>query len=65
MEEKIVYERSRRDHKRKKRRVVSGALLEEGKSQKLRGLRGGYRSEDGTDAGGTKKKRLCKSEIFL
>ncbi|KAG9239104.1 beta-glucosidase 6 [Amylocarpus encephaloides] len=55
--EKVVVERSRRQHKRKKRRVVSGALLEEGKSQKLKGLRGGYVSDGGSD-NARKKKRL-------
>jgi glucan 1,3-beta-glucosidase len=63
VDEKIVVERSRRQHKRKKRRVVSGALLEEGKSQKLRGIRGGYRSDDGTD-NGRKKKKLCELNLL-
>jgi glucan 1,3-beta-glucosidase len=64
-EAKMVVERPRRQHKRKKRRVVSGAMLEEGKSEKLRGLRGGasgykedrYEEELGD---GKKKKQLCE-----
>jgi len=55
-----VIEKSRKQHKRKKRRVVSGALLEEGYSQKLKGLRGGdgyYEQE----AGNKSKKKLCRS----
>ena len=60
IDEKIVVERSRRQHKRKKRRVVSGALLEEGDSGRLRGLRGGHRHEDYADDARFKKKRLCR-----
>lgn len=54
-----MVERSRKQHKRKKRRVVSGALLEEGDSGRLRGLRGGekYDSEDELRF---RKKRLCR-----
>jgi hypothetical protein len=64
--EKIVIEQGRRQHKRKKRRVVSGSLLEEGDGPKLRGLRGGARYEKyekdeyDDDGGGNKKKRLCR-----
>lgn len=54
-----MVERSRKQHKRKKRRVVSGALLEEGDSGRLRGLRGGDRYED-SDEARFKKKRLCR-----
>lgn len=61
MDEKIVVERSRKQHKRKKRRVVSGALLEEGRSEKLRGLRGGARYEKDYDDGGGRRKKFCRS----
>lgn len=66
MDEKIVVEQSRRQHKRKKRRVVSGALLEEGDGQKLRGLRGGARYDKyekdiyEDEQSGGKKKKLCR-----
>lgn len=63
VDEQIVVERSRKQHKRKKRRVVSGALLEEGDGPKLRGIRGGYRSEKGDysdDNVSRNRKRLCK-----
>ena len=62
VDEKIVVERSRRQHKRKKRRVVSGALLEEGNGRTLRGIRGGDRYEkDEYDEGGSgnRKKKIC------
>ncbi|TVY53773.1 putative glucan 1,3-beta-glucosidase D [Lachnellula cervina] len=58
VDEKIVVERSRKQHKRKKRRVVSGALLEEGHGEKLRGLRGGARSEEQYQEGGSRKKKF-------
>lgn len=61
VDEKIVVERSRKQHKRKKRRVVSGALLEEGHGEKLRGLRGGARSEEQYQEGGSRKKKFCRS----
>lgn len=67
-EERYIAERSRKQHKRKKRRVVSGALLEEADGEKLRGLRGGtYRYEKDEDESFLKKrKRLClsSSQIF-
>jgi len=58
IDEKPVIERNRKQHKSKKERAVSGALLEEGDSQRLRGLRGGdwYASEY---SDGKRKKRLC------
>ena len=59
MDERIVVEKSRKQHKRKKRRVVSGALLEEGDSRRLRGMRGGEKYEDSEDEARFKKKRLC------
>jgi glucan 1,3-beta-glucosidase len=72
IDEKVfVVEKSGRQHKRKKRRVVSGALLEEGDGERLKGLRGGdkydrndryerYEKEEETVQGDrTKKKRLC------
>jgi len=61
VDEKIVVERSRKQHKRKKRRVVSGALLEEGSGEKLRGLRGGDRYEKEYSNGGSRKKKFCGS----
>lgn len=54
-------ERSRKQHKRKKRRVVSGALLEEAEGEKLRGLRGGtynYEKDDKEEAFLKRRKRL-------
>ncbi|KAJ5051871.1 uncharacterized protein L3040_001634 [Drepanopeziza brunnea f. sp. 'multigermtubi'] len=58
-DETVVVEK-RRQRKRRKGRVVSGALLEEGNSSKLRGLRGGARSEKDEEyedrAGGKRKK---------
>ena len=60
LDEKIVVERSRKQHKRKKRRVVSGALLEEGDSKRLRGIRGGDRYDDREEEARFKKKRLCR-----
>ncbi|CAG8956506.1 hypothetical protein HYFRA_00003893 [Hymenoscyphus fraxineus] len=53
-------DRSRKQHKRKKRRVVSGALLEEGDSRKLKGLRGGKGGyeDNSSDAGAKKKKKM-------
>jgi glucan 1,3-beta-glucosidase len=52
----------RRDHKRRKRRVVSGALLEEGDSSRLKGLRGGerYEKEYDEEDDGKKRKRMCR-----
>jgi glucan 1,3-beta-glucosidase len=75
-EREVRVEKSRRQHKRKKRRVVSGALLEEGDSEKLKGIRGGERGgrydrydQDETDeqvAGSKKKKKmLCMSWSIL
>lgn len=62
VDEKIVVERSRRQHKRKKRRVVSGALLEEGNGRTLRGIRGGDRYEKDEydeEGSGNRKKKIC------
>lgn len=39
----MVVEKSRREHKRRSRRAVSGVLLEEGNGRTLRGIRGGDR----------------------
>jgi glucan 1,3-beta-glucosidase len=61
VDEKIVVERSRKQHKRKKRRVVSGALLEEGDGEKLRGLRGGARYEKEYRKEESRKKKICGS----
>jgi glucan 1,3-beta-glucosidase len=63
VDENFVVEKSRRQHKRNKRRVVSGALLEEGDSRRLKGLRGGnkydeYKYEEYDN--GKAKKRLCR-----
>lgn len=61
-EERYIVERSRKQHKRKKRRVVSGALLEEAEGEKLRGLRGGtynYEKNDKEEAFFKRRKRLC------
>ncbi|KUJ23009.1 glycoside hydrolase [Mollisia scopiformis] len=41
----VVVEKSRREHKRKSRRAVSGVLLEEGDGRTLRGMRGGDRRD--------------------
>jgi hypothetical protein len=59
IDEKTVVEK-RRDHKRRKRRVVSGALLEEGDGSRLKGLRGGerYEKEYDEEDDGRKRKRL-------
>ncbi|KAG9248042.1 beta-glucosidase 6 [Calycina marina] len=73
VDEKIIVERSPRQHKRKKRRVVSGAILEEGNSRALRGIRGGagYEKEayddnsDNDAVGGRKKKILIGIGIFI
>jgi glucan 1,3-beta-glucosidase len=64
IDEKIVVERNRIQHKRKKRRVVSGALLEEGDGGRLRGLRGGDKYADSEDEARFKKKRLCRLASF-
>jgi glucan 1,3-beta-glucosidase len=59
-----VIENNKKQHKRKKRRVVSGALLEEGDSRRLRGLRGGERYDRYEKVeydNGKRKKRLCMS----
>ena len=55
-----MVERSRKQHKRKKRRVVSGALLEEGDSGRLKGIRGGEKYADSEDEVRLRKKRLCR-----
>ncbi|TAQ90286.1 hypothetical protein B7494_g1376 [Chlorociboria aeruginascens] len=59
IDKKPVAEQSKKTHKRKKRRVVSGALLEEGDAKRLKGLRGGDVYDEKYDAQSqTKKKRL-------
>lgn len=63
-DEKVVVEQTRGQHKRKKRREVSGALLEEGEGKTLRGIRGGdkydrYEKADYEVKNGKRKKRLC------
>ncbi len=63
VDEKLVVDRSRRQHKRKRRRVVSGALLEEGDSYRLKGFRGGEKYEEYGD--GKRKKRLCRPFFYL
>ncbi|RFU32771.1 hypothetical protein B7463_g3530, partial [Scytalidium lignicola] len=56
--EKVVIEKARKPHKRKKSRLVSGALLEEGDGGKLRGLRGGVIEEKNQyEVDDTSKKR--------
>jgi len=65
VDEKIVYGEERRHHKTRRRRDVSGALLEEGDGRKLRGMRGGARypdqeQEELDEASRQKRKRLCK-----
>ncbi|RDW72130.1 hypothetical protein BP5796_08164 [Coleophoma crateriformis] len=62
-DEEIEVHRPRKSEKRSKRRVVSGALLEEGSGEKVRGLRGGDKSSYDDEyleqeKGGGKKKRL-------
>lgn len=63
IDEKIIINKSRKSQKRAKRRIVSGALLEEGNGEKLRGLRGlrGGKggSSDDSDAP-PNRKRLCR-----
>jgi glucan 1,3-beta-glucosidase len=58
----IVVEKAKRSRKKHKRRVVSGALLEEGDGQRLRGLRGGDYNEKRRKSERPKKskKKLCK-----
>jgi glucan 1,3-beta-glucosidase len=63
VDEKLTVEKSQRRHKRKKRRVVSGALLEEGDGYRLRELRGGDKYEEYDD--GKRKKRLCRAPPYL
>lgn len=65
-DERYIVERSRdyeRREKTKKRRVVSGALLEEAEGEKLRGLRGGhydyYEKDEKDDSFLKGKKKLC------
>ena len=62
-DERFVVEK-RKAHKRKKRRVVSGAMLEEGDGPALRGLRGGERyNEKHEYNGGRRKKKLCRFNV--
>ena len=61
-DERYIVERTRKQHKPKKRRVVSGALLEEADGEKLRGLRGGtyyYEKDRKEDSLLKRRKRLC------
>jgi len=61
-DERFVVEK-RKAHKRKKRRVVSGAMMEEGNGPELRGIRGGDRYDEKhgyEDNGGGRKKKLCE-----
>lgn len=66
--ERVAVEKPRRHHKSKKRRVVSGAMVEEGRGRELRGIRGGGASWDSLEKEGIyetppsrwKNKRLCK-----
>jgi glucan 1,3-beta-glucosidase len=70
-EKPVVVERERRYRKERSRRVVSGALLEEGDGRRLRGIRGGDRYEKGGERYekeedvGKRKKRICKPESHL
>jgi len=57
-EKPLVVERERRHRKERSRRVVSGALLEEGYGRRLRSIRGGDRYEREEDVG-KRKKRIC------
>jgi glucan 1,3-beta-glucosidase len=65
-EKPVVVDRERRHRKERSRRVVSGALLEEGDGRRLRSIRGGYRYErreeryENQDDVGKRKKRICK-----
>jgi hypothetical protein len=74
VEERTYIEEQKMHKKKRRRRDVSGALLEEGNSKTLKGLRGGdideviyekYEKFD-EDAGmSKKKKKLCKSMSLL
>ncbi len=63
-EKPLVVERERRHRRERNRRVVSGALLEEGNGRRLRSIRGGDRYETGADVG-KRKKRICKHNRHL
>jgi glucan 1,3-beta-glucosidase len=63
-EKPVVVERERRYRKERSRRVVSGALLEEGNGRQLRSIRGGDRYESEADSS-KRKKRICKHNIHL
>lgn len=61
-DERYVVEK-RKAHKRKKRRVVSGAMLEEGDGPELRGMRGGDRYDEKHEHDdGRRKKKICMLE---
>lgn len=62
-EKPLVVERERRHRKERNRRVVSGALLEEGDGRRLRGIRGGDKYEREEDVG-KRKKRICKHQSY-
>jgi glucan 1,3-beta-glucosidase len=63
-EKPLVVERERRHRKERSRRVVSGALLEEGDGRRLRSIRGGDRYEKEEDVG-KRKKRICKHDSHV
>lgn len=70
-EKPVVVERERRHRKERSRRVVSGALLEEGDGRRLRSIRGGDRYErredryEREDDIGKRKKTICKYRFYL
>jgi len=59
-EKPVVVERERRYRKERSRRVVSGALLEEGDGRRLQGIKSGDRYE--IEGIGKRKKRICKHD---
>lgn len=64
-EKPVVVERERRHRKERSRRVVSGALLEEGNGRRLRSIRGGGDRYERADDNGKRKKRICKHKTYL
>jgi len=59
----VRVEEKRRSHQKRRRRDVSGALLEEGDGRRLRGLRGlrgGDDYEEQNEGMSKKKKRVCE-----
>ncbi|KAH8819011.1 exo-beta-1,3-glucanase [Xylogone sp. PMI_703] len=65
VDENLTTEREKRPHRRRKNRIVSGSLLEEGESAKLRGLRGGgiIQEEDQYEA--EERSRKKKKRIWI